>query len=277
LVRSPATPDEDKKQNVKKPQKRTKFVLGVSWIARRPPRIKTKSKTSKSLKIVQSSFWGFLGSLAGHPRMKTKCKTSKSLKIVQSSFLGFLGSLDGHPGSRQNAKLQKGSRLYKVRFWGFLVRSPATPDQDKKQNFKKGQNRTKFVIGVSWFARRPPRMKTKCKTSKRLKIVQCLFLGFFGSLAGHTPEQEKIQNFKKAQNRTKFDFRFSWFPRRPHPDQDKMQNVKKAQKRTKFVFGVSWMARRPPRMKTKCKTSKRLKIVQSSFYGFLGSLDGHPG
>jgi hypothetical protein len=215
LVRSPATPDEDKKQNVKKPQKRTKFVLGVSWIARRPPRIKTKSKTSKSLKIVQSSFWGFLGwlaghprmktksktskslkivqssfwgflgSLAGHPRMKTKCKTSKSLKIVQSSFLGFLGSLDGHPGSRQNAKLQKGSRLYKVRFWGFLVRSPATPDQDKKQNFKKGQNRTKFVIGVSWFARRPPRMKTKYKTSKRLKIVQSLILGFLGSLAGH--------------------------------------------------------------------------------------------
>jgi hypothetical protein len=82
-------------------------------------------------------------------------------------------------------------------------------------------------------------MKTKCKTSKRLKNVQSSFLGFLGLLDGH-----------------------------PTPDEDKMQNFKKAQKRTKFVFGVSWFARRPPRMKTKCKTSKRLKIVQSSFLGF---------
>jgi hypothetical protein len=117
LVCSSATPDEDKMQNYKKFQKRTKFDFGVSWFARRPP------------------------------RMKTKCKTSKSLKIVQSSFLGFLGLLAGHPGSRQNAKLQKGSKSYKVRFWGFLVCFTATPDQDKMQNFKKAQKRTKFVLG----------------------------------------------------------------------------------------------------------------------------------
>jgi hypothetical protein len=91
------TPDEDKMQNFKKAQNRTMFVLGVSWFARRPPRMKTKSKTSKSLKNVQSSFWG------------------------------FLGSLDGHPGSRQKAKLQKASKSYKVRFGGFLDGSPATP------------------------------------------------------------------------------------------------------------------------------------------------------
>jgi hypothetical protein len=99
--------------------------------------------------------------------------------------LSFLGLLDGHPGSRQNAKLQKGSKSYKVRFWGFLVRSPSTPDEDKMQNVKKAQNRTKFDFGFSWFAHRPPQMKTKCKTSKRLKNVQSSFLGFLGLLDGH--------------------------------------------------------------------------------------------
>jgi hypothetical protein len=62
-----------------------------------------------------------------------------------------------------------------------------TPDEDKMQNFKKAQKRTKFVFGV------------------------------LGSLDGHTPEQEKIQNVKKPQNRTKFDFGVSWFARRQHP------------------------------------------------------------
>jgi hypothetical protein len=115
------------------------------------------------------------------------------------------------------------------------------------QKFKKAQNRTKFCFELSWFARRPPRMKTKCKTSKRLKIVQSSFLGFLGSLAGHTPDEGKMQKFKKAQNRTKFCFELSWF------------------------------ARRPPRMKSECKTTKRLKIVQSSVLSFLGSLAGHRG
>jgi hypothetical protein len=129
LVRSPATPDQDKKQNFKKGQNRTMFVFGIFWFARRPhpgarqnakrqkgsksynvcfwdflvrspatPRSKKKYKTSKRLKIVQSLILGFLGSLDGHTRIKIKCKTSKRLKNVQSSFLGFLGWLDGHPG-----------------------------------------------------------------------------------------------------------------------------------------------------------------------------------
>jgi hypothetical protein len=84
LVRSTATPDEVKMLNVKMAQNRTKFVFWVSWFARRLP------------------------------RMKSKCKTSKRLKIAQSSFFGFLGSLDGHPGRSQNAKRQKASKSYKV-------------------------------------------------------------------------------------------------------------------------------------------------------------------
>jgi hypothetical protein len=78
------------------------------------------------------------------------------------------------------------------------------------QNFKKAQNRTKFVFGVSWFARRPHRIKTKCKTSKRLKIVQSLFWGFLVRSPA-TPDEDKIKNFKKAQKRTKFVFGGSWF------------------------------------------------------------------
>jgi hypothetical protein len=106
----------NKIQNFKKAQKRTKFVFGVSRFARRPhPGSRQKSKTSKSLKIVQSLILGFLGSLDGRPRIKTKCKTSKSLKIIQSLILGFLGSLDGQtPDEDKNAKRQKASKSYKV-------------------------------------------------------------------------------------------------------------------------------------------------------------------
>jgi hypothetical protein len=179
-VRSTPTPDEDKMQIVKKAQNRTKFVFGVSWFARRPPRIEDKMQNVKKAKNRTKFVFGVSRFARRPPRMKSKRKTSKSLKIVQSSFLEFLGSLAGHPGWRQNAKRQKASKSYKVRFRGFLVRSTATPDEVKMQNVKKAQNRTKFVFGFSRFARRPPRMKTKCKSSKRLKIVQSLFLGFLG-------------------------------------------------------------------------------------------------
>jgi hypothetical protein len=163
LVRSPATPDEDKMQNFKKPQNRTKFDFRFSWFARRPPRMKTKCKTSKSLKIVQSSFLGFLGSLAGHtPDEDNKQNVKKAQNRTKFDFRFSWFPRRPHPGSRKNAKRQKGSKTYKVRFWGFLDGSTATPDEDKMQNFKKAQNRTKFVLWVSWFARRPPRMKSKC-------------------------------------------------------------------------------------------------------------------
>jgi sulfur transfer protein SufE len=108
LVRSTATPDEVKMQNVKMAQNRTKFVFWVSWFARRLPRMKSKCKTSKRLKNVQSSILGFLVRSTATPRSKKKYKASKSLKIVQNLILVFLGSLAGH-----------------------------TPDEDKMQNFKK--------------------------------------------------------------------------------------------------------------------------------------------
>jgi hypothetical protein len=107
-------------------------------------------------------------------------------------------------------------------------------------------------------------MKTKYKTSKRVKIVQSLIVGFLGSLAGHTPVENKMQHFEKAQKRTKFDFGVLGSLDGHTPEQEKIQSVKKPQNRTKFDFGVSWFARRPhpgARKNTKRqKASKSYKI-----------------
>jgi hypothetical protein len=45
-----------------------------------------------------------------------------------------------------------------------------------------------------------------------------------------TPDEVKMQNVKKPQNRTKFDFWFSWFARRPHPGARKNTKLQKASK-----------------------------------------------
>jgi hypothetical protein len=190
----------------------------------------------------------FLGSLAGHTPDEDKMQNFKKAQKRTKFVFGVLGSLDGHTPEQEKIQNVKKLKIVQSSFWGFLVRSPATPRMKIKcKTSKRLKIVQSSILGFLVRSTATPRSKKKYKTSRRLKIVQSLFLGFLGSLAGHTP------------------------------DEDKMQNVKKAQNRTKFVFGVSRFARRPPRMKSKCKTSKSLKIVQSLILGFLGSLAGHPG
>jgi hypothetical protein len=89
-----------------------------------------------------------------------------------------------HPspnGGHQRKK--KGPNSYKVRFGACLVCSTATPEETIKEK-RKARIRTRFVLELAWFARRPP-LKKQSKKKERLEFVQSSFWSLLGLLDGH--------------------------------------------------------------------------------------------